>query len=463
MFRFIDREAELSFLERKFHEDKLQLIVIYGRRRVGKTELIKQFCKDKEHIYFLADKRGTIHNAERFANISAEHYRDTVPRAENFDDVFDYILKRAKRKRTVITIDEFSYLVERDKAIPSVFQLICDEKLKQNIMLILCGSSISMMVEGVLSHTSPLYGRRTGQWKMCPVEFRYMNSFFPGTTVDMQAEIYAVLGGIPLYLLEFDGSKDLIENIETKILTKGEILYEEVEILLREELREHFLYLSIFEAIARGNSRLVEIANYSKIRSNDMPKYLNTLIRLGLVEKEHPVTEREKTKKTIYGIKDNFFSFYFNFVYPNVSYVESGDVKKVTDLITNNFPDFMGKCFEGICKEFLLGSRDKLPFSFQKIGRQWGKFRGEKGRNTYEIDIVALNNDTKETAFFECKWKDLSRGETLKIIEELKKKAGYVRWNNDERKEYYGVIAKKIEGKDSLRRDGYLAFDLRDF
>ena len=456
MNRFIDRERELEFLEEKFG-NKRQLIVLYGRRRVGKTELIKQFCKNKDHIYFLADRRGSLLNAERFANIAAEHFGDIPPRVRNFDDAFTYIAKRLDERKIVITIDEFSYLVEKDDSIPSVFQLIWDEILKdKNTMLILCGSLVSMM-ENILSYRSPLYGRRTGQWKLSPLRFNNAKQIFPGYSTEQKVEAYSILGGIPFYLNTFDDEKDIYTNIEEKILTKGEILYEEVEFLLREELRDYSSYLSILEAIARGNSRISEIANFSKIQAKDLPKYLNVLMRLDIVEKVHPITEKKTTKRTIYKIRDNFFDFYFRFVYPFKSELELGNTKKVMGIIKKDFNMFVGKKFEDISREFLyeMNLKGLMPFRLLNIGTWWEKDK--------EIDAVAFNKEEKKILFCEAKWQDLSRSEAEKVLEKLKEKAEAVEWLNKIRKEYFCLIGKRLKDKKDLREKNYLVFDLEDF
>jgi len=456
MNRFIDRERELEFLEEKFG-NKRQLIVLYGRRRVGKTELIKQFCKNKDHIYFLADRRGSLLNAERFANIAAEHFGDIPPRVRNFDDAFTYIAKRLDERKIVITIDEFSYLVEKDDSIPSVFQLIWDEILKdKNTMLILCGSLVSMM-ENILSYRSPLYGRRTGQWKLSPLRFNNAKQIFPGYSTEQKVEAYSILGGIPFYLNTFDDEKDIYTNIEEKILTKGEILYEEVEFLLREELRDYSSYLSILEAIARGNSRISEIANFSKIQTKDLPKYLNVLMRLDIVEKVHPITEKKTTKRTIYKIRDNFFDFYFRFVYPFKSELELGNTKKVMGIIKKDFNMFVGKKFEDISREFLyeMNLKGLMPFRLLNIGTWWEKDK--------EIDAVAFNKEEKKILFCEAKWQDLSRSEAEKVLEKLKEKAEAVEWLNKIRKEYFCLIGKRLKDKKDLREKNYLVFDLEDF
>ena len=455
MFRFIDRERELGFLEEKYREGGKQLIIIYGRRRVGKTELVKHFFRGKDFIYFLADKRGTFLNAQRFGELAAAHFNDAPPRVENFDDVFRYIVRRGK-PGLVVAIDEFSYLVERDESIPSVFQLIWDEIIMENeVMLILLGSLISMMEEGVLSYKSPLYGRRTGQWKLRPLPFREVLKFH-SLPVERSVEFYAVFGGIPMYLREVDERRDVYYNILNKVIRKGSIFHEEVEFLLREELRDYSPYLSILEALARGDTRVVDIANYSRIPSKDMPKYLGRLLRLDLVGREHPVTEKPKTKKTLYRIKDNFFRFWFRFVYPNKSYIEIENLERVMDAIKREFNSFVGPVFEDVAREFLLALQKNgaLPFPIQRVGKWWS--RGE------EIDLVALDPASKNIAFFEVKWSSLGKRDIDRILRDLMRKASLVQWHRHDRRERYGIIAKKIKGKEKLREKGIHAYDLDD-
>jgi AAA+ ATPase superfamily predicted ATPase len=450
MFLFINRRKELEFLDQKFKQPDAQMVVLYGRRRTGKTELIKQFCKDKEFIYFLADKRGTVLNTSRFTSIAVDHFNDIPPKIEDFYLLFEYIKRRLDpAKKMVLIIDEFSYLVEKDDSIPSVFQGIWDEVLmNENVFLILCGSSISMMEHGVLSYKSPLYGRRTGQWKMSAFSFKDMREFFPDFLMTERAEIYGVLGGIPLYLKQFK-KRNLFSNIEEKIMTKGELLYEEVEFLLREELREYSSYYSILEAIASGRTRIIEIADHSRIKAGDLPKYLDILIKLDIIEKVHPVTEKEKTKKTIYRIRDNFFNFWFKFVFPHKSDIEMGNSQKVMDIIKQDFSSYMGHIFEDIVKEFMieLNTKNLLPLNFMKIGTWWSK---EK-----EIDLVALSKN--EALFVECKWQ--SRKTDIDVLQNLIDTAQFVKWQRE--KDYYAVVSRSgftLRAEDYAREKGILLF-----
>ncbi len=285
---FVDREGELRFLEEMYNKDG-GLVIIYGRRRVGKTEMIKQFIREKKHLYYLADKRGTEINAKNMARLAAETFGELPVVAENFDDVFKFIAKRIEGK-FVVVIDEFSYLVEKDDAIPSIFQRIVDEIIKgKEVLLILSGSSISMMYQGTLSYSSPLYGRRTGEWKLNPLDFRQAVKFFPAAGLEKAVELYAIFGNIPAYLAAIDASKSVKENIINTLLRKGSKLYREPEFLLREELREPSRYVSILEALG-GSSKLSEVASKANVPAKDMPKYFRVLSELELVRKEMPVT-----------------------------------------------------------------------------------------------------------------------------------------------------------------------------
>ncbi len=448
---FVDREKEMEFLNDIYHQTGPQLVILYGRRRVGKTEILKNFLKDKNSLYFLADKRGTELNAQRFAREAARHFQDIPPDVHNFDDVFTYIVKRGGR---VAAIDEFSYLVEKDAAVPSIFQLIVDEILKEDFLLILCGSSISMMEKGTLSYKSPLYGRRAGQWLVEPFQFRDVLKFFPHYTFSQVVEAYSIVGGIPAYAVKFDDSKTVFENIEEKIVKKGTFLYEEVEFLLRGELRDPSSYSSVLEAIGNG-ARVTEIAHKSRIPEKDLPKYLKVLQSLHLVEKIYPVTEKGG-KKTIYRIRDQFFNFWFTFVHQNKSYLESEDLSYVMDVIKTDFNSFVGLNFERVCREALTVLNNQRESPFTKIGKWWGHYREGGERKEVEIDLVALREDTKDILFSECKWKE--RIDAEKILTDLKEKSSHVNWYRESRKEHFAIFGKSFLN----RPDGCSCFDKED-
>ena len=453
--KFINREDELTFLEDIYSQKGMKVIILYGRRRVGKTEIIKTFLKGKDSLYFLADKRGTELNAQRFAREAAQYFQDVPPDVHNFDDVFIYIVKR--RPSLVVAIDEFSYLVERDETIPSVFQLIVDEVLKGDYLLVLCGSSISMMEKDTLSYRSPLYGRRTGQWLVNPLKFGDVLKFFSHYTFSQVIEAFSVVGNIPAYIIKLDDSKSVFENIQEKILKKGTFLYEEVEFLLRGELRDPSRYSSILEAVGGGATKLTEISHKSHVSTKDLPKYLKVLQNLHLTERIRPVTEK-RGKKTIYRISDQFFHFWFRFVHQNISYLESGNTDYIMGLIKRDFNSFVGLSFEKICKEALheLNNQRGLPFLFSTLGTWWGYYRDEQRRKEVEIDGVGLNEGTRDILFAECKWKDNVNAE--KVLDELKEKSKYVNWFNKTRKEHFVIFGKSF----SDRTEDCLCFDIKD-
>ncbi len=458
MFLFIDREEELDFLKARYGKEAFDFIVIYGRRRIGKTELLKNFVKEIPHVYFLCNKAGTAANIQRFKKQVARFFREPEIASEDLEEIFSYIVSRSKEK-LVIIFDEFSYLVEKDDAVPSLFQQVIDEVLKnEKMMLIICGSSISMMEE-LLGYKNPLYGRKTGHIKVNHLKFEHLKEFFPGSAKEEIVRIYSILGGVPFYLEKFDAEKSALENAKEQILSKRGMLYEEVDFLLKEEFREPDIYKNILSAMASGRTRVAEISDKSGIKPSDMDRYLKSLMRIGIIKKEIPVTEI-KSKKTLYTVDDNFFEFYFMFFEPNRSDIEIGETKSVEDSLKRDFNMYVGRKFEKLAREEM--SRRLCPFAATKTGRWWGFYREGGKRMELEIDVVCLNENTNEIFFVECKWKNLSEREAGNILEELKGKSRFVQWNNDVRKEYFGIVAKKVEGKDELIKKRFFVYDLDD-
>lgn len=427
---------------------------------MGKTELIKHFIEDKNSIYFLCDKSGTAYNIGRFKKKIAEYLGEPVIETNDLEEIFSNFAQKA-RPKTVLIFDEFTYLIEKDDSIPSIFQVLIDEILSDTDMtLIISGSSISMMVDGVLAHNSPLYSRKTGHIRLSPIQLTDVKGFLPANAMEENIRTYSVLGGVPYYLIKFTDGADTLANVKAQILDKNGALYEETDFLLTEELREPDVYKTIVSAVASEATRVTEIADKCKMKPNDLDRYLKVLIRLNIIKKESPVTEN-KSKKTIYVIDDNFFAFWFRFCEPRKADLEIGDTAVVENTLKADFNAFVGRGFEKIVREEML--RKLCPGMFVDIGRWWGHYREGDGRKEIEIDAVGLNSEKNEAGFFECKWRELSRGEARKILGELKRKAAYVEWHDKNRGETYGLFAKKVSGKDELRKEGFLVFDLDDF
>jgi len=445
----INREAELEWLTSHLSRDERQLLVLYGRRRVGKTTLVTTALENLEmtSVYYLCDQRGSSHNARRFAAQCADAFGDITPDVDDFAETFHYLAARVDEP-CVIALDEFSYLVEDDEAIPSVFQTIVDDVLTDTeISLVLLGSSISMMEEGVLSYESPLYGRRTGQWKLAPLSFRDVRAFFPNNDIQTQIQTYSVLGGVPAYLEQFDTDRGLFENIEQAILSKGAFLYEEPEFLLRQELREPATYMAILEAIAGGATRVTEIANEIGKEASSLSRYLQNLTRLAILEREHPVTDPDG--RGLYQLTDDFLRFWFRYVAPNQGTLEQGRTEPVREAIAETLPTHTSRTFETVCQQAVQTSA--FPVSCSRVGRWW--YGGE------EIDVVGLNQQTDAMLLGECKWTSTPVGRAL--FDDLTALEPSVRWHGDDREVSYVLFSragftKEVQVVADERPDVYL-------
>ena len=249
MDRFIDREKELAALKREYDSKGSSLVVIYGRRRVGKTALIAEFIKDRPSIYFLATQESETQNLRAFQSCVSQYLQSDFLRdvsLNSWESAFRFLMDNAGDRKLVLVIDEFQYLGKSDPAFPSVFQRIWDEQLKdRDVMVILCGSLISMMESQTLSYSSPLYGRRTAQIKLKQIPFRYYRDFFTDKSQKELVEFYAVTGGVPRYIEAFSGYEDVLDGIAANILDRTSFLYEEPYFLLQQEVDEIGSYFSL--------------------------------------------------------------------------------------------------------------------------------------------------------------------------------------------------------------------------
>ncbi len=451
---FIDRERELGFLGERYSSGKAEFVIIYGRRRIGKTELIERFLASNKvnGLRLLAREESKLLQLKRFRKALAEYFNDPVLGRMEFnewDAFFEYLSAKCEKERIVIAIDEFPYLVKEDKSLPSILQDYWDRKLKDGkIFLILCGSSISMM-EKLMGYKSPIYGRRTGQILVKPFRFEEVLNYIKN--LEKAVEFHSVFGGTPAYVLEIDKDRDILSNIRSKILREDSFIFRDVEFLLREEIEEPRYYFSILLSISKGNNKLGLICNDTGLSKSIVNKYLSVLIDLHLVKRMVPVTESLKSKKGQYFISDNLFEFWFRFVYPNIEKIERDEI----DLVINrdvkpHLNQFIGRKFEDICEELLW----KLKISdFTRIGKWWHKDK--------EIDIVALDEGKKEILLAECKWKDeVNAG---KIVKELAEKSSYVDWYNEEREEKFAIFAKSFSNRvEEFEGKKVYCFDLED-
>lgn len=447
--RFVNRKKELDFLEKHYTERPSSLIIIYGRRRIGKTELIKNFIKNKPHIYFLADNRGDYQNLKEMQQFMGEFLRDNLfvkADIREWTDLFEEFSERVEvEEKVVIVVDEFPYLITSNKAIPSLFQKIWDMHLSSKpVYLVLLGSSIGMMETAVLGYKSPLYGRRTGQWKVLPLKFKCLHRFLPDYSTEDLIRVFSITDGMPAYILTFNPGITFLENLKS-IFSPGSYLYQETEFLLRQELREQAHYFNISKVISMGRTKFGEIVTSTELDKTLVSKYIHTLTLLHVIKKEFPVTQKKETRNARYTFEDNYYNFWFRFVYPNKTLIEGGRTKELMDIVSPDLNLHFSQVFEKVCKEILF---DVSPIVFNKIGRWWHKDK--------EIDLVALNEKTKEVVFAECKWKENVDAE--KVLTDLKEKTEHITWFNESRKEHFAVFGKSF----CKRSETCLCFDLKN-
>lgn len=404
---FLGREKEILVLEKEYARDG-GFVVIYGRRRIGKTTLIKQFIKSKTAFYFLATKEVESQSMKRFAGVIARTTGNSVMQQAAFSDwldLFQAVADYKPNEKKVLVIDEFPYLVKVNDSFPSILQNAWDEILKDsNVMLILCGSLISMMKKHALSYESPLYGRRTAQMRIAPLPFTtvYENQKL---SFEEAAEQYSITGGVPKYMEFFSDGQPLYEQIKENVLSKNGFLYEEPNFLLTDEVQVLTNYFSIIKVIADGNHKLGTIAGILGLETSALTPYLKTLSELGFIEKQVPVTEKnaEKTRKGLYFISDNFLRFWFHYVYPYKGELELDNMQISLDELDKDFKEkFVAFAYEDICKEIFarLCSDKAIDFTPSKIGSYW---LNDKSGNT-QIDVMAVDTVNKRLFAGECKY-----------------------------------------------------------
>lgn len=422
----------LLFFQRGFSSETfsrfcdITLFAQSGRSRVGKTETLREFCKDKPHIFYSCTQST---DKVQLAKFSRQIFRENIPAKQYISEFTDW--EGAFRavsdlpyggKRKLLIIDEFPYMCKGNKSIPSILQKLWDSEWKDgNVMIVVCGSAMSFVEKELLAEKNPLYGRATGIYKMTEMGFYDAVKFFPDYSDQDKVLTYAILGGIPHYLCQFRPELSLEENIKKNILTKGCVLYSEVEFLLHQELRETPVYNSIIEAVALGSTKLNDISQKSLVEDTSKASvYLKNLIGLGIVEREFSVASKRKdqanTSRGTYRLTDHFFRFWYAFGFANFSQLEDGDVNGVYQyVIAPALNKFASSAFEDICREFVKERQKKnaLPFRYAKIGRWMGRTTvrdkdaasGLRVAET-EIDMLGIDRDAKKYLVGECKFKN---------------------------------------------------------
>ena len=434
---FVNRTTELKLLEKRYASGKAEFFVLYGRRRVGKTELLAHFCEGKRAIFFVSDLGSEVSlrtalsravNAVLFGTGQLEAVYSS------WEALFQAVGQAAKNERLVLVLDEFPYIVSAYPPVASILQRVWDQTLKgSQLMLILYGSYIGMMEETVLGYQAPLYGRRTAQYLLEPLLFRDARLFYQSYALEDQVRTYAVFGGTPAYLQTIDAQIPLAQNVLDGILTRGSFLYDEVHFVLQQELREPKNYFAILQAIAAGRTKLNEIKQATGIAGPSV--YLDTLQQLQLVERIVPITETQpqKSRRGLYRLKDHYLRFWFRYVHPNRSQLERGAANLVLESqVLPELDHFSSLAFEEICAQALWqkGLAGELPFVPERIGRWWSA--------NEEIDLIAMNKD--QAMLVECKWSSQPVG--TNILADLEHKAKLVQPELGDRQINYALCAR---------------------
>lgn len=414
---FIGRTVEMSELNRLYGTGSFEMPVIYGRRRVGKTRLITEFIQDKKAIYFQARRTNAEANLHGFSQaILAGSVGAAGVSFRSFDEAFDALATMARTERLIVVIDEYPYLAQSNPEISSLLQDKIDHLYKETrLMLILCGSSLSFMEEQVLGYESPLYGRRTAQFKIMPLDFTTTLGLWQSMSREDAAVCYGMTGGIPAYIERADPAASLKDNIKRLFLTPTGYLFEEPSNLLLQECRNPEQYDAIVQAIAQGRSKISEIASSTGIPASNVKGYVDKLASLGIVERELPLNETSN-KRAVYLLSDQMFRFWYKFVPQNIGLIQNDMAEMAYKRIEPHVSDYMGTVFELICRQYVYelaraGRLDVVPAS---VGRWWGT--DNRTHTQEEIDLI-VDDGEGAALFAECKWRNEPVGED--VLEKL--------------------------------------------
>lgn len=450
---FYCREEELRKLNRRYQDGAFECVIIYGRRRVGKTALINEFCRDKRTIYFSALNATSGENLKALSReIHTFKHPDAAgaPEYRSYEDALDEIGRLARDERLVFVIDEYPYLAGSEPSISSRLQHLIDHAWSQSkLYLILCGSSMSFMEYQVLGYESPLYGRRTAQFKIEPLTYRETAQFHPELSDEDNALVYGITGGVPHYINKLNVRSGIDEALLENVFDRSSYLYEEPENLLKQELREPAVYNSIITAIAEGASKQGEIASKTGLETGPCAKYLRKLIELGIVRRETPMTEKEG-KKTIYQIEDQFFRFWYRFVPQNQTAITSGRIQRTySKSVKEHLSHYMGLVFERMCQQYLLRYADELPIELCELGQWWGS--DPKTKKQVQIDLVGMDVGKKEFLIGSCKFKNEKIG-----VDELVLLKEYAAVFGKGERYHYCIFSKSgfTQGLEKLAKNG---------
>ena len=445
--KFINRTRELNLLQNSCDRDRA-FIIVYGRRRVGKTRLLQEFVSEKNGFYFTFANTHKGVQLQEFQSRASEFLKDSLISTIQGDwyDTFRFFFHLID-DTTIIVLDEFTYAIKADRKILSDLQRLWDTDLRDRpVKLIICGSLLGMVKDEILAYTSPLYGRRTRELHVTPFRYNDALKFFDDP--DHGLNSYMITGGFPEYLLVAQEYEDTQSFIESEFLHVDGYFYREPYFILSQDLKDIKTYFAILNAIAYGKTKPAEISHFVNVDTRIIYPYLENLQRLDIIYRETSLGGDHK--RGIYKLADRFIHSWFNIVYKKRYEIENGTAS-ISDEELNTI---LGSAFESLGMEFLIDRNVKEDWGISRFGRWW-----HKGN---EIDIVGINEQSKNVIAVECKYRDLDVRDVRRIISSLEKKIERTPWNSPDWNVQLGVIAKSISGSDELTESRYICFDRGD-
>jgi len=402
------REKELHMLSEMYNSKNFRFLVMYGRHRVGRTSILLKFSEKKDVIYFRAQAKNDALNLSDFSGILHQHFGSYGSGSfSDWSNALAFISSNLGPKRLTIIIEEFHHIAAENPEIIRLLQYTIDRSWRtKNVFLIISDSNASFVQNDLLDYSSPLYGRVSGHMIVSPLDYLDSSQFLPGYSAEDKLISYAILGGTPCYAGQFSDSVPLAQNLSSRILRGGAFLKEEPQAILRTDFRDPAVYNSILEAIARGARRMNDISIMIQEESQKCAKYLNTLRAVGVIDRITPVGEDDSVKKSMYAISDNFFNFWYRFVFSSISHMELSDSDAAAQEIlqSDSFAIYIEEIFKNICLEFLVrkAKAGKLPLAPYAVGRWWSG--SSKAKKCQSIDLVATDQGHTAAIFCKCRF-----------------------------------------------------------
>lgn len=407
---FVGRRNELALLDGLWQTEKANLLILYGRRRVGKTRLLTYWLKRRagNGLYWVAEPTAAF---DQLRSFSQAIYNFSVPKGvppapqeftyASWEQAFQHVAAIAETQRFALFIDEFTYMMEAQQDIAGTLQKVWDHLLKNsNILIVLSGSQMGLMQKQVLSYDAPLYGRATAQLKLQPLPYGVASEYFPNYTASDRVSIYSVLGGVPAYWERINPEQTVLQNVQNQLLTVNAQMQEEPRTLLQDFINDPYNYVGIMRGIARGASTQARIATYTGLPNGHMSRYLAVLQETGFVTRRVPVTElRVNSRRGRYFITDPYLRFYYHFLSAFQAKLALGEQEEVLEAIRVGLPQFIERyTWPELCREWLVraSAQGHYPVSIEDVGGSWSR--------NVTIEVVGLNKAKRQLVLGTCLW-----------------------------------------------------------